>query len=52
MEKLYVSKNLSALADLLVRTWRTQAVPRAKRLAGRNPRGVKLLSLVSARVKE
>lgn len=46
MERIYVTKNLQALAALLVKTWGTQAAERAKRLAGRNPRGVKLLVLV------
>lgn len=48
MERIYVTKNIEELAELLVRTWKKGAPARAKRLAGRNPRGVKLLLFVDS----
>jgi hypothetical protein len=52
VSNIYRKTNFETLAQLLIRTWGERAKIRAKRLAGQNREGVRLLTAVSAQVRE
>jgi hypothetical protein len=51
-QRIMSQKNLASLTRLLVQTWGTRALGRARFLAGQNPNRVRLMTMVDRLLKE